>query len=107
MFEARNNEKCLDNFRRLSPKIADYIYAPKVYWDLSTSRLLTMEFMEGAEISDLDAIRKFGIQPLQVSKLVSHFPSDHILCYYLSYLVYPLSLCLFKMLCRLVKLLQK
>lgn len=69
--EARNCEKCLDNFRSLSPHIADFIYAPKVYWDFSTSKLLTMEFMDAAEINDVSAIRRFGIQPLEVSKLVS------------------------------------
>lgn len=71
LFEARNSEKCLDNFRRLSPHIADSVYAPKVYWNLSTSRLLTMEFMDAAEITDVSAIQRLGIQPIDVSKLVS------------------------------------
>lgn len=71
LFEARNSEKCLDNFRRLSPHIADFVYAPKVYWNLSTSRLLTMEFMEGAEISDVSTIQEFGIYPHHVSQLVT------------------------------------
>ncbi|XP_028557114.1 putative ABC1 protein At2g40090 isoform X5 [Dendrobium catenatum] len=30
LFEARNSEKCLENFKRLSPHIADCIYVPKV-----------------------------------------------------------------------------
>jgi len=72
LFEARNSEKCLDNFRRLSPSIADFIYAPKIYWELSTSKILTMEFMDGAEISDVSAIQRFGIQAIEVSKLVSY-----------------------------------
>lgn len=68
--EARNSEKCLDNFRKLSPHIADYVYAPKVYWNLSTSKLLTMEFMDGAQISDVRAIQRLGVQPSEVAKLV-------------------------------------
>ncbi|KAK1272061.1 putative ABC1 protein [Acorus gramineus] len=71
LFEAKNSEKCLENFRRFSPRIADYIYAPKVYWNLSTSKLLTMEFMEGAGITDVNAIRRLGIQPTDVAKLMS------------------------------------
>ncbi|XP_020086606.1 putative ABC1 protein At2g40090 [Ananas comosus] len=71
LFEARNSEKCLDNFRRLSPHIADSIYAPKIYWNLSTPRLLTMEFMDAAEITDVTGIQRMGIQPADVSKLVS------------------------------------
>ncbi|KAG0447985.1 hypothetical protein HPP92_028053 [Vanilla planifolia] len=56
LFEARNSEKCLDNFKRLSPGIADCIYVPKVYWGLSTSKVLTMEYMDAAEITDLSTI---------------------------------------------------
>ncbi|KAM0949984.1 putative ABC-type Cd(2+) transporter [Dioscorea sansibarensis] len=69
--EAKNSIKCLDNFRRMSPHIADYIYAPMVYWDLSTSKLLTMEFMDAPEIIDVNAIRQLGVQPIDVSRLVS------------------------------------
>lgn len=69
--EAKNSEKCLDNFRKLSPQIAPYIYAPKVYWSLSTKKLLTMEYMDGAQINDVTAIRKLGVQPHDVAKLVS------------------------------------
>ncbi|KAF5736577.1 ABC2 [Tripterygium wilfordii] len=69
--EAKNSVTCLDNFRKLSPHIADYVYAPKVHWTLSTSKLLTMEFMDGAYVNDVKAIRRLGIQPNEVSKLVS------------------------------------
>ncbi|KAK7843629.1 putative abc1 protein [Quercus suber] len=71
LVEAQNSEKCLDNFRKKSPHIADYVYAPKVYWNLSTSKLLTMEFMDGAHVNDVKAIQRLGIQPKEVAKLVS------------------------------------
>ncbi|XXG70323.1 hypothetical protein AAC387_Pa06g3106 [Persea americana] len=69
--EARNSEKCLDNFKRLSPHLADNVYAPKIHWNLSTSKLLTMEFMDAPEVTDVDAIRRLGIHPKEVAKLVS------------------------------------
>ncbi|KAL5568559.1 hypothetical protein UlMin_025134 [Ulmus minor] len=69
--EAKNSEKCLDNFRKLSPHIAPYVYAPKVYWSLSTTKLLTMEYMDGAPITDVKTIRRLGLNPHEVSKLVS------------------------------------
>ncbi|CAH1418871.1 unnamed protein product [Lactuca virosa] len=69
--EAKNNIKCMDNFRRLSPHIAGYVYAPKIYWSLSTSKLLTMEFIEGPQVNDLKSIKKLGIRPHDISKLVS------------------------------------
>ncbi|KAG6479837.1 putative ABC1 protein At2g40090 [Zingiber officinale] len=72
LFEARNSLKCMDNFRKLSPHLARNIYAPKVFWNLSTSRILTMEFMDAPEITDVRAIRRLGLEPIDVSKLVSH-----------------------------------
>ncbi|KAK8705644.1 hypothetical protein V6N13_049241 [Hibiscus sabdariffa] len=48
LIETKNSVKCLENFHKLSPHIADYVYAPEVHWSLSTSKLLTMEFMDGA-----------------------------------------------------------
>lgn len=69
--EAKNSEKCLDNFRKLSPHIAQYVYAPRVYWSLSTSKLLTMEYIDGVQVDDLKAIQNLKIQPKEVSLLVS------------------------------------
>ncbi|XP_022765004.1 putative ABC1 protein At2g40090 isoform X2 [Durio zibethinus] len=71
LIEAKNSVKCLENFRKLSPHIADYVYAPKVHWSLSTSKLLTMEFMDGAQVNDVITIRRLGIQPNEVARLVS------------------------------------
>ncbi|KAF1870413.1 hypothetical protein Lal_00003619 [Lupinus albus] len=71
LLEAKNSEKCLENFRKLSPHIANYVYAPKVYWNLSTSKLLTMEFMDGVHVNDVKTIQKLGINPHELSILVS------------------------------------
>ncbi|KAK6234339.1 hypothetical protein QUC31_006745 [Theobroma cacao] len=71
LIEAMNSVKCLENFQKLSPHIADYVYAPEVHWSLSTSKLLTMEFMDGAQVNDVIAIRRLGIQPNDVARLVS------------------------------------
>ncbi|KAK9127997.1 hypothetical protein Syun_016794 [Stephania yunnanensis] len=76
--EAKNSVKCLENFRRLSPQLAECVYAPSVFWNLSTSKLLTMEFMDGAEISDVKKIQRLGIQPSEVAKLVSQAFSEMI-----------------------------
>ncbi|KAJ4822898.1 hypothetical protein Tsubulata_035437 [Turnera subulata] len=71
LVEAKNSEKCLDNFQKQSPHIAQYVYAPKVHWNLSTSKLLTMEFIDGAQVDDVKSIKKLGIQPNDVALLVS------------------------------------
>ncbi|KAK2980998.1 hypothetical protein RJ640_023324 [Escallonia rubra] len=71
LVEAKNSVKCMDNFRKLSPHIADHVYAPRVYWNMSTSKLLTMEFMDGAQVTDPKMIQRLGIQPNDVAKLLS------------------------------------
>lgn len=78
LVEAKNSVKCMDNFRKLSPRVADYVYAPRVFWNLSTSKLLTMEFMEGVQVNDLKGIQGLGIRPIDVAKLVSTF--RHTFC---------------------------
>jgi aarF domain-containing kinase len=70
--EAKNSEKCLDNFRRLSPQGTGSIYAPKVYWNHNTSRILTMEFTDGKEVTDVSGIKSIGVHPVDVSNLVSY-----------------------------------
>ncbi|KAJ9540696.1 hypothetical protein OSB04_027202 [Centaurea solstitialis] len=72
LIEAKNSIRCMDNFRRLSPHIADYVYAPTVYWNLSTTKVLTMEFVDGAQVNDLKSIQNLGIAPHDIARLVSH-----------------------------------
>lgn len=71
MVEAKNSVKCMNNFRKLSPHIANSVYAPSVYWNLSTSKLLTMEFMDGAQVNEAKKIQQLGVRPADVAKLVS------------------------------------
>lgn len=71
MIEAKNSVKAMDNFQKFSPHIAEYVYAPKVYWNFSTSKLLVMEFIDGVQVNDCRAIQKLGLRPSDVSKLVS------------------------------------
>ncbi|KAF5789781.1 putative ABC-type Cd(2+) transporter [Helianthus annuus] len=51
--------------------IAQYVYAYAVYWNLSTSKLLTLEFVEGPQVNDLKSIQKLGINTHDIARLVS------------------------------------
>lgn len=43
------------------------LQVPKVYWNLSTSRVLTMEYVEGGQVNDLAYIRSNDIDHHEVS----------------------------------------
>lgn len=50
--EARNADKFYKMYRKVSS-----VKIPKVYWNLSTRRVLTLEYMEGVKISDFANLR--------------------------------------------------
>ena len=43
------------------------IYIPKVYWHLTTARVVTIEFIDGIKCSEMDAIRESGLDPKQIA----------------------------------------
>jgi ubiquinone biosynthesis protein len=43
------------------------VYVPKVYRDFSTGRVLTMEYVEGVNVSDLDALAEHGLDRKRIA----------------------------------------
>ncbi|MEW6685206.1 MAG: AarF/UbiB family protein [Candidatus Edwardsbacteria bacterium] len=56
--EGRNIERFARNFAGDSN-----IYIPKVYWNLSTSKVLTLEKIEGIKISEIEKLKEAGLDP--------------------------------------------
>ncbi|WP_445153764.1 ABC1 kinase family protein [Arthrobacter sp. Hor0625] len=54
--EGRNAEQFADNFAG-----DDRVHIPRVYWDTTTSRVLTLERVRGIKINDVGALRAAGI----------------------------------------------
>lgn len=54
-YEARNADKFYENFRG-----DDSICIPRIYWDLTTKKILTMERIYGIKIMDTSALREKG-----------------------------------------------
>jgi len=54
--EGRN----IDRFRR-NFEDDNTVFVTKVYWELTTERVLTMEFIDGIKISELDKLEKAGL----------------------------------------------
>ena len=46
--EAHNFEKFRINFKEV-----EYIQSPKIYWEMTTAKILTMEFIEGVKINEI------------------------------------------------------
>lgn len=53
--EGRNAEKIAKQFKN-DPNVL----IPKVYWELTTSKVLTMEFIDGIKLNDLDQLQENG-----------------------------------------------
>ncbi|KAF6163951.1 hypothetical protein GIB67_023659 [Kingdonia uniflora] len=61
--EAKNSERTAENFKNNK-----MVKVPRVYWDLSTSRVLTMQFCNGNKVDDMEFMKVFGINPTKVAK---------------------------------------
>ncbi|XP_012231002.1 aarF domain-containing kinase 1 [Linepithema humile] len=69
--EGRNAEKVQRLFESYR-----WLRVPKIYWDVSSSRVLTMEFLEGGQVNDLEYMRVHQLNPYEVTsklgRLYSH-----------------------------------
>lgn len=64
---------------RLSDR--DDVVIPKIYWDRSTRRVLTMDYLDGIKITNVPAIRAAGIDPSQVADTLIDLFNTMILKY--------------------------
>lgn len=62
--EKKNIQKFRENFAESTET-----YVPKVYEAFCSDRVLTMEFVEGIKITDVDAMRANGIDPVLISEI--------------------------------------
>lgn len=62
--EARNFEKFRINFKDI-----DYIKVPKIYWEMTTTKVLTMEFIKGTKVNEIVQKKyKDVFKPKEVAK---------------------------------------
>nr|CAD7458716.1 unnamed protein product [Timema tahoe] len=71
--EGHNAEKVGSMFRDYT-----WLKVPRIYWELSTKRVLTMEYLEGGQVNDLNYIRDNKIDPYEVSDKLSQLYSQMI-----------------------------
>lgn len=61
--EADNCERFAKDFKDI-----DYVRVPRVYRELTTSRILTMEFVESFKLTDVEQIEKLGLDKKELAK---------------------------------------
>lgn len=57
------------------------VYIPAVYWDYTTRRVLTMEYVEGAKLNDPEALDRLGIEKRLLARRLSDALLRQILRY--------------------------
>ena len=63
--EGRNAERFTDNFKEWTN-----IHVPKIYWNATTGKVLTMEFINGDKVTALDELRARDVSPEKVNRLL-------------------------------------
>ncbi|CAL8287669.1 unnamed protein product, partial [Gadus morhua 'NCC'] len=71
--EGRNAEKVAKMLAHFS-----FLKVPQIHWDLSTKRILTMEFAEGGQVNDRDYMRRHGINVNKISEDLGKMYSEMI-----------------------------
>ncbi|XP_062350561.1 aarF domain-containing protein kinase 1 isoform X8 [Cinclus cinclus] len=71
--EGRNAEKVAHMLKNF-----DFLKVPRIYWELSTSRVLLMEFMEGGQVNDKAYMERNGINVNEISRNLGKLYSEMI-----------------------------
>lgn len=71
--EGKNAEKVAEMFKQFK-----WLKIPKIYWDLSTQRVLVMEFCQGGQVNDLDYIKTNNIDKFEISSKLGLLYSNMI-----------------------------
>ncbi|MBF6600934.1 MAG: AarF/ABC1/UbiB kinase family protein [Dehalococcoidia bacterium] len=48
----------------------DDVVVPEIYWEHSSRRVLTMEYIDGVKITDADGMRALGVDPADIAKIL-------------------------------------
>jgi len=66
--EARNIEQFRNNFKK-----SRTVYVPNVYWEYCSRRIVTLEFIKGIKVSNIDELERLGINLSRVAHIGTQF----------------------------------
>lgn len=55
-----------------------WLKVPRIFWDISTKRVLVMEYLNGGQVNDLEYIRKQKIDPFDIANKIGQLYSNMI-----------------------------
>ncbi|XP_047594197.1 aarF domain-containing protein kinase 1 isoform X3 [Lutra lutra] len=71
--EGRNAEKVAQMLKDF-----DFLKVPRIYWELSTKRVLLMEFVDGGQVNDRDYMERNNIDVNEISRYLGKMYSEMI-----------------------------
>jgi predicted unusual protein kinase regulating ubiquinone biosynthesis (AarF/ABC1/UbiB family) len=63
--EGRNADRFRENFKTWRA-----IHVPRIHWSHTTTRVITMEFIRGTKVTDIETLRARRFSPLKVNRLL-------------------------------------
>lgn len=63
--EGRNAERFRESFKNWPN-----VHVPTIYWQATSSKVITMEFIHGTKVTDLDELRARNVSPAKVNRLL-------------------------------------
>ncbi|TPX30496.1 hypothetical protein SmJEL517_g05954 [Synchytrium microbalum] len=57
------------------------IRCPRIRWDLTTKKVLVMEYVNGAKVNDIPAIKALGLEPAVLGRLISECFAEMVFCH--------------------------
>jgi predicted unusual protein kinase regulating ubiquinone biosynthesis (AarF/ABC1/UbiB family) len=63
--EGRNAERVAANFAAIED-----IVVPKIYWEYTSRRVLTMEYIDGVKVTDWEGLQRLGVDTTDVAKIL-------------------------------------
>lgn len=65
--EGHNAERVAKDFAHV-----DDVVVPNIYWEYSSRRVLTMEYIDGVKVTDSEALERMGVNKSDVAKILVH-----------------------------------
>lgn len=66
-YEARNHHRVFKNF-----KVTPGVKVPRIFWDHSSRRMLTLEYIDGIKMEDIEAGEVPGLDGTSVARIITH-----------------------------------